>query len=165
MLRIELDEVTPTVWCRILVPTRVRMSRLHDMIQAAMGWTNSHLHAFTVGDARYGMCFDEHPEDEIDEQTVTVLQALRGQKRFTYEYDFGDRWHSWRSLASSGLEPGQAAGYSLLRIAAPGRCPVCRRTFLNVRLVARRHTNSTRKLVARVAPSAIAEDGAMTAMM
>lgn len=91
-LLVELDEVTPTVWRRILVPTGVRMSRLHDMIQAAMGWTNSHLHAFVVGDARFGLCFDEHPEGEIDEQTVTIYQALRGQKRFTYEYDFGDGW-------------------------------------------------------------------------
>jgi hypothetical protein len=91
-LRVELDDVTPTVWRRIMVPTGVRMARLHDMIQAAMGWTNSHLHAFTVGDARVGMCFDDYPEGEIDEQTVTVLQTLRGRKRFTYEYDFGDGW-------------------------------------------------------------------------
>ena len=72
-LRVELGEVTPTVWRQILVPTSVRLSRLHDMLQAAMGWTNSHLHAYNVGDARYGMCFDEYPEGEIDEQTVTVL--------------------------------------------------------------------------------------------
>ncbi|HEY5304122.1 MAG TPA: plasmid pRiA4b ORF-3 family protein [Acidimicrobiales bacterium] len=91
-LRVELDEVVPTIWRQILVPTSVRMSRLHDMIQAAMGWTNSHLHAFSVGDARYGMCFDEYPEGEVDEQTVTVLQALRGRQQFTYEYDFGDGW-------------------------------------------------------------------------
>jgi hypothetical protein len=91
-LLVELDEVTPTVWRRILVPTGIRMARLHDMIQAAMGWTNSHLHAYTVGNTRIGMCFDEHPEGEIDEQTVTVLQALRGQKSFSYEYDFGDGW-------------------------------------------------------------------------
>ena len=45
-----------------------------------MGWTNSHLHAFIVGDAHFGMCFDELPEGEIDKQTVTVLQALRGHK-------------------------------------------------------------------------------------
>lgn len=91
-LRIELDEVAPAVWRRILVPTSVRMAKLHDMLQSTMGWTNSHLHAFTVGDARYGMCFDDFPEDEIDEQEVTVLQALAGHERFVYEYDFGDGW-------------------------------------------------------------------------
>jgi Plasmid pRiA4b ORF-3-like protein len=91
-LRVELDDVAPTIWRQILVPTSARMSRLHDMIQATMGWTNSHLHTFVVGDTRYGPCFDDYPEGEVDEQTVTVLQAIREVQQFTYEYDFGDRW-------------------------------------------------------------------------
>ena len=68
------------------------MAKLSGMLLAAMGWTNSHLHAFEVGDKRYGMCFDEYPEGEIDEKTVTVLQAIRDERRFTLEYDFGDSW-------------------------------------------------------------------------
>jgi hypothetical protein len=120
-LRVELDEVTPTVWRQILVPTSVRMSRLHDMIQAAMGWTNSHLHAFTVGDARYGMCFDEHPEGEIDEQTVTVLQALRGHKRFTYEYDFGDGWEHAITVEAEFRTP-HALKFALC-LAGENACP------------------------------------------
>ncbi|HUZ41327.1 MAG TPA: plasmid pRiA4b ORF-3 family protein [Acidimicrobiales bacterium] len=91
-LRIELDEVAPAVWRRILVPTNVRMSKLHDILQGTMGWTDSHMHAFEVGDARYGTCFDDFPEDEIDEQQVTVLEALQGHAHFVYEYDFGDCW-------------------------------------------------------------------------
>lgn len=57
-----------------------------------MGWTDSHLRSFTIGDALYGMHFDDYPEDEIDEKTVTVLRAVDGHRRFTYEYDFGDSW-------------------------------------------------------------------------
>ena len=38
------------------------------------------------------MCFDDYPEEEIDEMGVTVLQALREEQRFLYEYDFGDGW-------------------------------------------------------------------------
>jgi len=38
------------------------------------------------------MNFDEFPEGEIDEKTVTVLQALREERRVTFEYDFGDSW-------------------------------------------------------------------------
>jgi hypothetical protein len=48
------------------------------------------MHAFAVGDARYGMCFDDFPEDEIHEQQVTVREALHGHPRFVYGYDFGD---------------------------------------------------------------------------
>lgn len=68
------------------------MAKLSEMLLAAMGWTNSHLHAFRVGEKRYGMNFDEYPDGEIDEKTVTVLQALRDERRFTYDYDFGDGW-------------------------------------------------------------------------
>jgi hypothetical protein len=68
------------------------MARLSEMLLAAMGWTNSHLHAFRVGQKLYGMNDDEFPDGEIDEKTVTVLQALREERRFTYEYDFGDGW-------------------------------------------------------------------------
>jgi hypothetical protein len=92
-LRIELDEVAPAVWRRLLVPTNAPMSKLHDIFQSAMGWSDAHMHAFTVGHARYGMCFDDpedDPDDEIDDQTVTVRDALKGQTHFVYEYDFGD---------------------------------------------------------------------------
>ena len=38
------------------------------------------------------MHFEDWDEDEIDEKTVTVLQALREERRFLFEYDFGDSW-------------------------------------------------------------------------
>jgi Plasmid pRiA4b ORF-3-like protein len=38
------------------------------------------------------MCFDDYPDEEIDEKGVTVLQALREERRFVYDYDFGDGW-------------------------------------------------------------------------
>ncbi len=91
-LRVELQEVTPAVWRRILVPTSVRLDRLADMLIAAMGWTNSHLHCFEIGAERYGMQFDEFPDGELDEKSITVLQALRGVESFEFEYDFGDGW-------------------------------------------------------------------------
>ncbi|HUS60668.1 MAG TPA: plasmid pRiA4b ORF-3 family protein [Acidimicrobiales bacterium] len=91
-LRISLQDVHPVVWRRLLVPGGVRLSKLHDMFQAAMGWTDSHLHSFRIGDELYGMQFDDYPEDEIDEKAVTVSEALRHHRQFVYEYDFGDSW-------------------------------------------------------------------------
>ena len=76
----------------MLVPGAIRMAKLSEMLLAAMGWTNSHLHAFRVGDQRYGICFDDYPDEEIDEKGVTVLKALREERRFVYDYDFGDGW-------------------------------------------------------------------------
>lgn len=91
-LRIQLEDVDPVIWRRLLVPGAVRMSKLADVLLAAMGWNNSHLHAFRVGGRRYGMNFDEFPDGEIDEKTITVLQALRDERRFAFDYDFGDSW-------------------------------------------------------------------------
>jgi hypothetical protein len=91
-LRIELEDVSPVVWRRLLVPTSVRMAKLSEIILAGMGWAGGHLHCFTVNGSRYGMVLDDYPDGEIDEGSVTVLQALRNVTRFDYEYDFGDGW-------------------------------------------------------------------------
>jgi len=92
-LRIRLEGINPPAWRRVLVPGGVRLAKLHDIFQAAMGWTNSHLHSFTIGDHLYGMQYDDYPEDELDETEHTVFIALRKSvRRFVYEYDFGDSW-------------------------------------------------------------------------
>jgi len=92
-LRVRLEEVEPPVWRRVLVPGRAKLSQLHDIFQAAMGWTNSHLHSFTIGDTLYGMQADDYPEEELDETEYTVTEVLRGNVgQFVYEYDFGDSW-------------------------------------------------------------------------
>lgn len=91
-LKITLEDIRPSIWRRLLVPGSIRLAKLHDVFQAAMGWTDSHLHCFRIADNLYGMHFDDYPDDEIDEKEVSVLQALRGHKSFVYEYDFGDSW-------------------------------------------------------------------------
>jgi Plasmid pRiA4b ORF-3-like protein len=94
-LRIQLNRVDPVVWRGLLVPGSVKLAKLGQMLVLAMGWNNSHLHAFRVGDTSYGMQDDDDddfPDDEIDEQSVTVLQALRGLQPFTFDYDFDDGW-------------------------------------------------------------------------
>jgi Plasmid pRiA4b ORF-3-like protein len=92
-LRIRLEGIDPPIWRRVLVPGGAKLSRLHDIFQSAMGWTNSHLHSFTIDGKLYGTQFDDYPEDELDENEHTVSFALRGSlRRFVYEYDFGDSW-------------------------------------------------------------------------
>jgi hypothetical protein len=91
-LRINLEEVDPPIWRRLLVPSGIRLATLHDVFCAAMGWTDSHLHSFTIGTALYGMQSEDHPEDELDETTHTLIGAIGDERRFRYEYDFGDDW-------------------------------------------------------------------------
>jgi hypothetical protein len=96
-LKIDLEEVEPAVWRRLMVPGDASLATLHRMLQAAMGWNDSHLHGFEVGDRSYGPEDDEDddpPEDQFDEAATSVLQAIdaAGVDEFLYEYDFGDRW-------------------------------------------------------------------------
>jgi hypothetical protein len=42
-LKITLDDVKPIVQRRVEVPLTMRLDRLHLVLQAALGWTNSHL--------------------------------------------------------------------------------------------------------------------------
>ena len=49
-LRVELHEVTPLVWRRVLVSNQWTLASLHGYLQWVMGWTDSHAHEFEVGD-------------------------------------------------------------------------------------------------------------------
>ncbi|MGH9243773.1 MAG: plasmid pRiA4b ORF-3 family protein [Acidimicrobiales bacterium] len=89
---IALRDVDPPVWRRLLVPGSVRLDKLHRMFQAAMGWEDCHLHSFRVDGALHGTQFDDHPADEHDEKSVSVIAAIGNYDRFSYEYDFGDSW-------------------------------------------------------------------------
>ena len=61
-LRIELDDIEPLVWRRVLVPANITLGRLHRVIQAVMGWTDSHLHEFVIDGQHYGV---PDPDDSM----------------------------------------------------------------------------------------------------
>lgn len=47
-LQVQLGEVRPPVWRRVLVPAAATLAELHEVLQVARGWTDSHLHGFEV---------------------------------------------------------------------------------------------------------------------
>ena len=53
-LRVTLNEVEPMIWRRLLVPADIPLGALHFVLNEAMGWTNSHLHSFTLRDRTFG---------------------------------------------------------------------------------------------------------------
>jgi hypothetical protein len=96
--RITLLDTRPPIWRRIQVKDGT-LDKLHEHIQTAMGWTNSHLHHFKVKDQLYGdpMLLQENFEDmEYEDSTTTktsdILPKTGRRFRFQYEYDFGDSW-------------------------------------------------------------------------
>lgn len=114
---ITLQEVHPPVWRRIQVPASYSFWDLHVAIQDAMGWTDSHLHAFTLPEPRSGNTVNVGIplEDDFDDE----FQVLPGwnhrivelftldSPRAQYEYDFGDSWmHDVVLEAVQPREPG-----------------------------------------------------------
>lgn len=94
-LKVTLRNARPPIWRRVMVPSDMPLDRLHDVLQIAMGWTDSHLHAFVAGGTSYMPASVEEfgGPPGIDERSVTVGELLtRPKDRMLYEYDFGDDW-------------------------------------------------------------------------
>jgi len=97
--KITLLGFTPIIWRRIQVKT-CTLDKLHEHIQTAMGWTNSHLHQFEINGERYGdpeLLDDGFADDDhfIDSTAIMLGDIVpKSGKRLTfeYEYDFGDGW-------------------------------------------------------------------------
>lgn len=88
----------PAIWRRIQVQD-CTLDKLHEHIQTAMGWTNSHLHHFLINGRRYGdpeLLGDEFEDFEGIDSTRTMIGEIvptTGKLfAFRYEYDFGDGW-------------------------------------------------------------------------
>jgi Plasmid pRiA4b ORF-3-like protein len=97
--KITLLDSQPTIWRRIQVMD-CTLEKLHEHIQTAMGWTNSHLNQFKIGEQRYAdpllMEKDFEEVGYLDSTTTKVSKILPKtgkQFRFQYEYDFGDSWY------------------------------------------------------------------------
>ena len=122
-LLITLDDVKPPVRRRVEVPLAIRLDRLHLVLQAAMGWTNSHLYEIRARDVGWGLPdpdFGEGPLDAKKARLVDVLEDV-GTKTLKYLYDFGDGWeHTVKVERIADAVPGTA--YPVL-IDATGRCP------------------------------------------
>lgn len=124
-LKIVLDDVEPKVERWIVVPLKIRLDRLHDVLQAAMGWTNSHLWEIRIRDLGWGPVDPDNlfGDGPFDARKATLQQALAqtGAKRFTYLYDFGDGWsHTVRLDRFETLPAGLDATFLAH---ARGPCP------------------------------------------
>jgi hypothetical protein len=94
-IRITLDDIKPAIWRRVELPTANSLKTLHLAIQAVMLFENYHLFRFDIGDASYGIRFDDDYMDPPTRDAANLRLAKlieRGVAAFTYTYDFGDDW-------------------------------------------------------------------------
>jgi hypothetical protein len=93
-LRIALRDIKPAIWRCLRVPAATRLGVLHEVIQIAVGWTDSHLHDFLIGDIRFGVADDDVKEGMflVDEDGAPLGAVAREGSTFIYRYDYGDDW-------------------------------------------------------------------------
>lgn len=90
-VRLELADVRPTIWRRLLVSTRASLLELHGVIQRALGQDEAPQHAFEVDGVRYA-----DPEECTDcttETTALTSLDLHPGARLTHEVETeGQPW-------------------------------------------------------------------------
>ena len=94
-IRIELQDIEPRIWRRVDVPLSSTLLALHELIQFAFRWTDSHLFEFEIGDRRYGQPeYDRYADERLYKAASIRLKTVvdRGIEQFLYVYDFGDDW-------------------------------------------------------------------------
>lgn len=92
-IKVTLRDTKPPIWRRLEVKSDMRLSQFHAVLQTVMGWTNSHLHEFQVGEERYGEPMDDDQGEMQDEHRRKLRDVLSGvRSKMMYTYDFGDNW-------------------------------------------------------------------------
>lgn len=128
-LEAQILGIEPVI-CRTLeLPRDLNFAQLHEVLQAAFGWTDSHLHQFIVGGLVIGA--PEYLEEDaygprVIEATEVHLRDLRfpygrdAQLEILYQYDFGDNWQ--HRLILSEVPPAEGVKYPRC-IAGSRACP------------------------------------------
>jgi len=105
-LKISLLDTKPEIWSQVLIPGHFTFYRLHQVIQIAMGWQDSHLFSFHTGDfvSSDTITLKEylHDDDVYDRKEAGYKTMYAERKRIQgyfsrcksifYTYDYGDFW-------------------------------------------------------------------------
>ena len=122
-LKITLDDVEPKVVRRLEVPFSIRLDRLHQALQAALGWTDTHLFEIRARDVGWGIPDPDWGDGPLDARKATLARIVEdtGAKTLRYLYDFGDGWEHTIKIERL-IDPLPGISYPRL-IEASGRCP------------------------------------------
>ncbi len=110
-VRVDLSGAKPPLWRRLELASDLFLDDVHDAIQAAFGWTDSHLHRFSSGppwsgrDAEQYLCAFDVDEGDVGvpEQEVRLDELLVDVgDRLHYTYDYGDDWQHAITLEAVG---------------------------------------------------------------
>lgn len=98
---VHIEDIEPPIRRILELPLDLNFAQLHEVLQAAFGWTDSHLHQFNLGGLTIGA--PEFNEDDLDgPRTFEASEVRLRDLTFPddpdptliviYQYDFGDDW-------------------------------------------------------------------------
>ncbi len=122
--KVTLDDVRSPIWRKFQVENDITLRRLAATIIIVMGWTNSHMHQFRIGNMRYGIPSEEFMESDDFENEGEFRLCDFSEKelaKFNFVYDFGDGWeHTIRLEKASDKQEG---GIYPVCIGGARKCP------------------------------------------
>jgi hypothetical protein len=121
-LKVTLRGIKPPIWRRLLVPGSITLNKLHQIIQTAMDWSDSHLHQFIIEGEDFGIPSPKDWEPVKDERRYRLNQVARTEKtKFLYVYDFGDNWE--HEILVEKIQPAEPGIKYPLCIKGKRACP------------------------------------------
>lgn len=124
-LKVTLKDIKPPIWRRVVVPADITLHRLHEVLQTALGWTDSHLYIFEVGPEPTYFGDPDLVEDWADLRPSRTTKLSRvapaAGAKVVYEYDLGDSWRH-DILVEKVLPARVGAGYPMC-LAGKRACP------------------------------------------
>jgi Plasmid pRiA4b ORF-3-like protein len=100
-VRVDLAGTDPPVWRGLELASDLFLDQVHDVVQVAFGWADSHLHRFASGPDPFGEQKEHYlcPFDVAEGDTGIPAGHVRLDEvladpgdRLFYSYDYGDNW-------------------------------------------------------------------------
>ncbi len=103
------------------MPAETSVAGLHEILHAAFGRSEEHLHRFTVHAADYGLRRPGSVGFSRDARQVPLAEfGLRVGERFTYEYNFFAEWRHDIVTAGQASVPARNGDLALIpAVASP----------------------------------------------
>lgn len=102
---VDLKHAKPPIWRRLDVRSDLTLDVVHRVLQAAFGWTDSHLWRFSLGgqpfdpESQVFLCPWDVEEGEYDDEGGIPAASVRLDETIqvpgeilSYVYDYGDNW-------------------------------------------------------------------------
>lgn len=120
-LLVQVDEVSPAVLRRVLVPLAMRLDDLHFVLQIAIGWQNCHPFEFEAGGKTWGLVDRDSRDNPLPAESVTLANIVQHGNTFRYSYVFGEDWQHQVTVES--IVEGESGVIYPQLVFAQGRCP------------------------------------------